>query len=122
MDRDSAEQLGIPKDIRDLTERSVEQARQAVDGFMNAAQEAVSKIETQASEAQAGAQGVMHQTMRFAEQNIASAFDFAQRLARAQGLAEVMQLQTEFAQEQIKRLTEQAHELTKTGLKQGKGD
>lgn len=122
MDRDSAEQLGIPKDIRDLTERSVEQARQAVDGFMNAAQEAVSSIESQASGAQTGAQNVMRQTMRFAEQNIASAFDFAQRLARAQGLAEVMQLQTEFAQEQIKRLTEQAHELTKTGLKQGKGD
>jgi phasin len=101
----------VPRDMRSLAEQSVEQARQAFDTFMSAAQKAASNIEGQASAAQAGAKDVRQKAMAFAEQNVATSFEFAEKLVRAKDVEELTRLQTEFVQRQMQALGEQAQEL-----------
>jgi phasin len=98
----------IPNEVRNVAEQSVEQARKAFDNFMNATQRATAALEGQAAAAQSGARDVREKAVRFAEQNVANSFDFAQRLLQARDVEEFMRLQTEFVQTQMKTLTEQA--------------
>src|ERR1700739_482082 len=89
----AAEPFQIPPEMRAFAEKSVEQARQAFDGFITAAQRTVSTLEGQATAAQKGARDVRAKAMDFAEQNIASSFDFAQKLLRAKDVKEMLELQ-----------------------------
>jgi len=101
----------VPTQMRQFAEQSVEQARKAVDGFMTAAQKAVATTEAQAATAQSGARDVGAKAMSFAEQNIANSFEFAQKLIRAKDIQELMALQQEYLQTQMKAMTEQAKDL-----------
>jgi phasin len=107
----------IPPEMRNVAEQSVAQARQAFDGFMSAAQKAVAKLEDQTAAAQAGAKGASQRIVGYAEKNVAASFDFAQRLARAKDVQEMMKLQQEFMQAQMQALAEQAKELGQTATK-----
>jgi hypothetical protein len=77
------DRLEIPPEMRAFAEKSVEQAKQAFDGFLSAAHNAVNAFEGQAETARKGAKDVTEQAMSFTEQNIASSFAFAQQLMRA---------------------------------------
>src|SRR4029077_278261 len=107
----------IPSDMRALAEKSVEQAKQAFDIFISAAQHAVSTAENQAATAQAGAKEVGELAMGFAERNIASTFDFAQKLLQAREPKDVLTLHADYVNSQISTLTDQAKELSKTATK-----
>ena len=107
----------VPREMRNLAEQSVEQARKAFDSFIAAAQKAASNIEGQTSAAQASAQDMRQKAMEFAEQNVATSFDFAQKLVRAKDIEEVTKLQAEFVQRQMSALTEQAQELGNTATR-----
>ena len=107
----------VPTQMRQFAEQSVEQARKAVDGFVAAAQKAVATAETQAASAQSSAKDVGHKAMSFAEQNIANSFEFAQKLVRAKDIQEVMALQQEYLQAQMKAMSEQAKDLGSAATK-----
>ena len=107
----------IPAEMRAFAEKSVEQAKQAFDGFISAAQHAVGTAETQAKTMQSGAKEAGELAMRFAERNVASSFEFAQRLLHAKDAKEVTSLQMEFVKNQIAALTDQAKELSKHAVK-----
>jgi phasin len=107
----------VPTQMRQFAEQSVEQARKAVDGFMTAAHKAVATAETQAVSAQSSAKDVGHKAMSFAEQNIANSFEFAQKLVRAKDIQEVMALQQEYLQAQMKAMSEQAKDLGSAATK-----
>jgi phasin len=107
----------VPAEMRKLAEQSVEQARQAFDGFMSAANNAVSDMETRANSARSGAMDVGARAMSFAQRNITSSFDLAQRLVKAKDVQEVMKLQTEYIQSQIEALNTQAKELGEAASK-----
>lgn len=109
--------LEVPTQMRQFAEQSVEQAKKAVDGFLTAAQKAAVTVKSQAATAQSGAKDVSQKVMGFAEQNIASSFDFAQRLVRAKDIQEIMALQTEFMKSQMQAMTEQAKELGSAAAK-----
>jgi len=113
MTKESEARFEIPADMRALAEKSVEQAKQAFDIFVSAAQHAVNTAETHAATAQAGAKEVGELAMTFAERNITSAFTFAQKLLQARDPKDVMALHSEYANSQIAALTEQANELSK---------
>lgn len=117
MAKETEARFEIPADMRALAEKSVEQAKQAFDIFVSAAQHAVNTAETQAATAQAGAKEVGELAMTFAERNIASAFTFAQKLLQAREPKDVMALHSEYANSQIAVLTEQAKELSKRAAK-----
>ena len=107
----ATDRFDVPPEMRAFAEKSVEQARQAFDGFISAAHQAMSAFEGQAETARKGAKDVTEKAMTFAELNIASAFEFAQELMRARDTQDVLRLQGDYIKRQMQVLTEQAREL-----------
>jgi len=117
MDKDPMRHFEIPADMRAMAEKSVEQARVAFNTFMTAAQEAVATFEGQAKAAQAGAKDISEKALTYAERNVANTFAFADRIVHARDAQELIRLQTEFVQAQMKELAEQAKELGESTAK-----
>jgi phasin len=109
--KDGIPHFEVPAELRAMTEKSMEQARVAFNTFMTAAQQAITHFEGQAKVAQAGAKDVSEKAMSYAERNVANTFAFADRLVHAKDIQQVIALQTEFVQAQMKELAEQAKEL-----------
>ena len=100
----------IPAEMRDFAEKSVEQARKAIDGFMTAAQKTVDTFEGSANTVQASATDATRKTFSYAEQNLSAAFDLAQRMVRAKDMQEAMQIQAEFVRNQFEAMQTQMKE------------
>jgi phasin len=100
----------VPAEMRDFAEKSVEQARKAIDGFMGAAQRTVETLEGSSNSVQANAKDATRKTFTYAEQNIAAAFDLAQKMVRAKDIQEVMQYQAEFVRTQFEAMQTQMKE------------
>ena len=113
----ATDRFEIPPEMRAFAEKSVEQAKQAFDGFISAAHNAVTAFEGHAESARKGAKHVTEKAMDFAEQNVAASFEFAQKLLRAKDVQEVMKLQAEFIRTQMQVLAEQAKELGESASK-----
>jgi phasin len=104
-------QFEIPDTVREMAERNVEQARAAYVQFVDMAREAQDAV-SKSSEAMAKtARDIQVQALRLAEQNIDASFQFAADLARARDLKEYMEVQTRYAQRQMKTYSEQAQDL-----------
>jgi hypothetical protein len=58
--------------------------------------------------------------MTFAEQNVASSFEFAQQVVRAKDVQDVMKLQADYIKRQMQALGEQAKELGESTTKAAK--
>jgi len=116
-----ADRFEIPSEMRAMAEKSVDQARQAFDGFVTAAHKAVSTFEGQAETARKGAKDVTEKAMTFVERNIAASFELAQQLVRAKDIQEVLRLQADYVRTQMQALTEQAKELGESGSRAAKG-
>ncbi|WP_112663732.1 phasin [Microvirga flavescens] len=101
----------IPTEMRDFAEKSVEQARKAIDGFLGAAQKTAETFEGSASTVQSSAKDVTQKTFAYAEQNIAAAFDLAQKLVRSKDINEAAQHQAEFVRTQLEAMQTQVKEL-----------
>jgi phasin len=117
MDGNSGPNFQIPEEMRAFAEKSVEQAKQAFDSFIAAAQHAVNTMENQATSARSGAKEVGELAMRYAERNVASSFEFAQKMVQAKDAQEVMALHREYVASQMNTLAEQAKELGKQASK-----
>lgn len=101
----------IPSEMRNLADKSVEQAKTAFDTFMTAAQRTVSAWEGQVSTVQDGAKDVTGKALTFAEENVTASFDYAQKLVRARDVEEVVRLHAEYLQKQMQALQRQAQDL-----------
>jgi len=112
-----ADQFQIPPEMRAFAEKSVEQAKQAVESFISAAHKAVSTLEGQAETARKGAKDASQKAIDFATQNIASSFEHAQKLVRAKDVHEVLELQSSYIKAQMQALSEQAKELGQSASK-----
>jgi phasin len=103
-------QYEVPPEMREFAEKSVEQARKAIDGFLGAARKTADTLESSATTVQSSGKEVTRKTFTYAEQNIAAAFDLAQRLVRAKDVQEAMQIQAEFARSQFAAMQAQMKE------------
>lgn len=103
----------IPDSIREMAERNVEQAREAYDQFVSAAQKAQTMVEKSSDAVAGGARDVQSVALEFTQKNMTASFAFASQLANARDMKEALELQQKFAQEQIKSYTEQTQELGK---------
>jgi phasin len=101
----------IPEQMRDAAERSVKQARDAFDQFIDATQKAVAQAEGSAKTVSEGAADISRQSLAFVEDNIAASFDLAQRLVQARTIEEVAALQQEFLRRQMAAAAEQGKTL-----------
>jgi phasin len=100
--------MDVPPEMRAFAEKSVEQAKTAFDNYMNQATKAMSTVEGQTDAVTTGARDVSRQALGFAEENVAAAFAFAEKLVRARDPQEIMQLQSEFAKDTMQKLADQS--------------
>ena len=112
----------IPPEMRDFAEKSVEQARKAIDGFMSASQKTVDTFEGSTNTLQATATDATRKTFSYAEQNLSAAFDLAQKMVRAKDPQEAMQIQAEFVRSQFQAMQTQMKEfgsMAQSAMQQG---
>jgi phasin len=86
--------LEVPAEVRDLAEKTIDQAEKAFGMFFDAANKSVASIPAPASE-------ISRQALSFTEQNMKAAFDNARKLVHAKDLQEAMQIQSEFLKSQF---------------------
>lgn len=102
----------IPKQLRELAEKNVEQARTAYAQFMDAITQAMSVWSTAPSNVvMSGFRDVQELAIRFANENAEAGFALAGELANAKDVQGVLALQTRFAQTQLQTYARQAQEL-----------
>lgn len=104
----------IPEPMRAFADKSVDQAKKAFDDFMTATLKAIEKTEHSARTVQGGAQDINRQALAYLEENVASGFDFAQKLVRATTVEEIAALQQEFLRRQVEQATNQGRGMAET--------
>jgi len=102
----------IPEQIRDMGDRSVEQARKALEQFLDAAQKAVVSAEGSARSLSDGAADVNRQTLAFFEENIVESFDLAHQLVQARTVQEMTDLQQAFLRRQMSSAADRGKQLS----------
>ena len=103
-------QFEIPTDMRKMTEQSMEQVKTAINGYLHFFQRGIPSNVTGSSE-------LSNKVFGYAERNVASAFEFAQRLVQVRDIQALTTLQMEFLQAQMQAMTEQAKDLSETATK-----
>ena len=100
----------IPTDMRKMTEQSMEQVRTAINSYLQFFQRAVPGNVMGGSE-------LSNKILGYAERDVATAFEFAQRLVQVRDFQGLVRLQMEIIQAQMQAMTEQAKDLTETATK-----
>ncbi|WP_029031082.1 phasin family protein [Salinarimonas rosea] len=101
----------IPAEMREMAERSVEQARMAMEGFVSAAARAMESFDAPAERMGMNPKDMREKTFGMAEANLKASFEHAQKMIRAKDPAEAMKLQMEFMQAQFVLMQEQMRQL-----------
>ncbi|WP_150524729.1 phasin family protein [Roseibium sediminis] len=107
----------VPEQMRDMAEKSVDQARKAFDEFMSVTQKAVAQAEESASAVQSGAGDMQRKSLSYAEEHIDAAFNFARSLVKATDMEQVVALQQDFMRKQMEALGEQSRDLSDRAVK-----
>src|ERR1700739_2956506 len=86
--------LEVPAELRDLAEKTIDQAERAFGMFFDAAHRSVTSIPSPGTE-------ISKQALSFTQQNMKAAFDHARKLVHATDLQQAMQIQSEFLRSQF---------------------
>jgi phasin len=111
MSVDGTDRFEIPKEMRSMAEASFDQARKAFENFLASAQQTAARIEGQGATVRAGAKDIGTKAVSYAEKNVQASLDYAEKLLHAKDPAEVMRLHSEYVQNQMRALAEQASEM-----------
>ena len=106
----TAPQVEIPTDMRTITEKSMQQVRAAISGYLQFFQRGIPSTVLGSSE-------LSDKVFGYTERNVANAFEFAQRFVQVRTLQDIVMLQTEFIRAQTEAMIEQAKDLTETATK-----
>jgi phasin len=90
----SEPKLEVPAELRDLAEKTIDQAERAFGMFFDAANKSVATISSPGTE-------ISKQALAFTEQNMKAAFEHARKLVHATDLQQAMQIQSEFLRSQF---------------------
>ena len=97
--------LEVPAELRDLAEKTIEQAEKAFGMFFDAASKSISSVPGAGSD-------ISKQALTFTEQNMKAAFDHARRLVHATDFQEAMRIQSEFLRSQFTNAGEHMRTIT----------
>lgn len=103
----------IPAPVRQMAEKSVEQTKEAYDRLMDSARQAQGMFANSTNFMGVGTKEIQEKTMQYAEANVQASFDLAERLVKAKDLQEVMEIQSQFARQQMETYSQQAQEISK---------
>jgi len=98
----------LSENISEEVERTVEQARGAMENYLEYFQKSMFAMPWADTD-------LNKRIQSYAGKNVATTFEFAQKLTKAKDFQELVQIQTEFMQAQLKTLSEQAGDLRKIG-------
>jgi len=108
-----APDMEIPATVREMATRSVEQAKDAYGRFVDATRQSQEMVSKSSEVFVDGAKEVNEKVLGFAEANAKASFDFASRIAQARDMKEILEIQTQFARNQMETYTQQAQELAR---------
>src|SRR3954468_14189989 len=96
--------------MRTMAERSVTQARQALENYLQAARRTSETMGQTTDKVQASSKDMAEKTLSAVEQNLRTSLDYAERLVRAKDLQEAAQIQSEFVRTQSEAMQAQMKE------------
>ena len=102
------------KDMSAMMSQGVEQARVAMENYLKFFKNSMSVSPLAGTE-------LNKKLTDYAQQNVDTAFGFAQKLTQAKDFQDMVRIQTEFFQTQLKSLTDQAKDLSETATKAASG-
>jgi len=110
----SEPKLEVPAELRDLAEKTIDQAERAFSMFFEAASKSATSIPGPGSE-------ISKQALSFTEQNMKAAFEHARKLVHATDLQEAMRIQSEFLRSQFTNAGDHMRQMTGNFMQPGKG-
>ena len=106
--------LEVPAELRDLTEKAIEQTEQAFRMFFDAANKSIAAVPGPTAT-------ISKQALSFTEQNMKAAFEHARKLVQATDFQQAMQIQSEFLRSQFTNAGEHMRQMT-SGVMPGAAD
>jgi phasin len=97
--------LEVPAELRDLAEKTIDQAEKAFGMFFDAANKSVTSIPGPGT-------AISRQALSFTQQNMKAAFEHARKLVHATDLQQAMQIQSEFLRSQFTNAGEHMRQIT----------
>ena len=97
--------LEVPAELRDLAEKTIDQAEKAFGMFFDAAGKSMTSMPGAGTE-------ISKQALSFTEQNMKAAFEHARKLVHATDLQEAMRIQSEFLRSQFTNAGEHMRQIT----------
>ena len=97
--------LEVPAELRDLAEKTIDQAEKAFDLFFDAASKSIASVPNPGAD-------ISKQALSFTEQNMKASFEHARRLVHATDLQQAMQIQSEFLRSQFTNAGEHMRQIT----------
>ena len=106
--------LEVPAELRDLAEKTIDQAEKAFGMFFDAATKSMTSVPGPGTE-------VSKQALAFTEQNMKSAFEHARKLVHATDIQEAMRIQSDFLRSQFTSAGDHMRQMTGGLMPGGKG-
>jgi phasin len=97
--------LEVPAELRELAEKTIDQAEKAFGMFFDAASKSIASVPGAGT-------GISKQALSFTEQNMKAAFEHARKLVHATDLQEAMRIQSEFLRSQFTYAGEHMRNIT----------
>src|ERR1700759_5634422 len=97
--------IEVPAELRDLAEKTIDQAEKAFGMFFDAANKSMTSIPNPGTE-------ISRQALSFTEQNMKAPFDHARKLVHATDLQQALQIQSEFLKSQFTNAVEHMRQIT----------
>ncbi|MBR0754852.1 phasin [Bradyrhizobium jicamae] len=97
--------LEVPAELRDLAEKTIDQAEKAFAMFFDAAGKSMTAMPGAGTD-------ISKQALTFTEQNMKAAFEHARKLVHATNLQEAMQIQSDFLRSQFTTAGEHMRQIT----------
>src|SRR5580704_16919856 len=97
--------LEVPAELRDLADKTIEQAEKAFGMFFEAATKSMNSVP-------GGGTEISKQALTFTEQNMRAAFEHARKRVHATDLQQAMQLQSDFLRSQFTNAGDHMRQIT----------
>ncbi len=111
----SSPKLEVPVELREIAEKTMEQAERAFGMFLDAARKSIESIPHPTTE-------MSKKALSFTEENMKVAFDHAKRVIRTSNLQEAMQVQAEFLKNQFTNANQQIKKMSQDVMSAAKKD
>jgi len=109
--------MEMPAMVREMTEKSIEQARGAYDKVKTAAEDATDLMEDTIETSRQGVVEFNHKAVDAAKANTDATFSFVKDLMAVKTLSEAIELQSTFARSQFDALSAQAKDMQEFATK-----